>query len=141
MFKNIITYLVITILSLQINNCFGYGPKEDHEQLFADFFQAFKIQGNCPTVFVSSRKTELSRMLINKLSNSYGSCYAPSSSSTDGCDLKHHCANQIIDAIEPFANLDDYLSSVSVVGISQFCSAFPSFVQKCFNFIDLHQFD
>jgi hypothetical protein len=51
MFRNNITHLVITILSFQINNCFGYNPNEDHEQLFADFFQAFKIPGNCPTVF------------------------------------------------------------------------------------------
>jgi hypothetical protein len=31
---------------LLIHNCFGYNrnPTEDHEQLFADFFQVFKIQ-------------------------------------------------------------------------------------------------
>jgi hypothetical protein len=60
MFRNISTHLVITIcmISLQIYNCFGYNrnrfgynrnPTEEHEQLFADFFQVLKfmnIKGN-----------------------------------------------------------------------------------------------
>jgi hypothetical protein len=110
----------IVILSLQINSCFSFNvtTQQDlqlHEQLFADFFDQYKIQGNCPTVFVSWRKTELSRLFINRLINSYGSCFEPSSISTGGCNLKHRCSNQIVDTIEPITNLDNYLSMVSVI--------------------------
>jgi hypothetical protein len=116
MFKLFVTTV---LLSLQFNRCFSYTAVKEHEQLFADFFQKFTVQGNCPTVFVTARKTDLSRLLFNRLSNSYGSCYAPSSIVTGGCDMKHRCSNQIIDTIEPFPNLDEYMSTVSVVFISQ----------------------
>jgi hypothetical protein len=115
MFRHITLFVATLMLTLQFNQCYSYTVVQKHEQLFADFFQEFKIQGNCPTVFVTARKTELSRLILNQLNNSYGSCYAPSSISTGGCDLRHRCSNQIIDAIEPFENLDEYLSTASIL--------------------------
>jgi hypothetical protein len=108
-------FVVIVLLSLQFNSCFSYTAVKDHEQLFAYFFQKFTVQGNCPTVFVTARKTVLSRLLFERLKNSYGSCFAPSSISKGGCDFKQRCSNQIIDTIEPFPNLDEYLSTASIL--------------------------
>jgi hypothetical protein len=114
MFRNIkMAYIVI--LSLQINSCFSFNvtTQQDlqlHEQLFADFFDQYKIQGNCPTVFVTSRKTPLPQFLSQK-HNSYGVCLV--GNNRNYCDLTKQCSNQIIDVIEPFPNLDNYLSGVS----------------------------
>jgi hypothetical protein len=107
--------LKLVFIIFSFNNSLAERNLNQHDQIFQNFFQQYKIQGNCQTVFVTLRKTSLSQFLN---SNSYGNCHMPvaveSCEKKICCDLKHRCTNQIIDAIEPFSNLDKFLLGVII---------------------------
>jgi hypothetical protein len=110
-FKAITSLIFVTLLSTSWAS-WANSDRDvtQHEQLFMEFLHEYKIQGNCPTVFVTSRKTPLPQFLSQK-HNSYGVCLV--GNNRNYCDLTKQCSNQIIDVIEPFPNLDNYLSGVS----------------------------